>query len=171
MIKLTSVYEQVFKEITCDSELLSLLDISPYDGETYPPSTPEDIAKFDEFMTICRKQIYDGKNPDSMMVDFSTKLFIREEPTYNSGHSVDETGSLVIESFVSKEKNAINRKSLLIANRVIELFDTELRKRQGLKPLNIGLTGLHYYNRDPYGTTDSEGWDVYGVIFKYYCLI
>lgn len=167
MVDLENLYTKTFWGLISDSSILELLGIEEYSGETFPPSTDEDEALFNVFMEKCVTQIFEGDSPIDPVEDFDTRIGITEGTTSRGSNNKTETGRLIISTFVSKEDNKKTKKTYKLINSVINALDSKKRKDRLLSPLEIGLNGLQYEDRDPYGSTDADGWDLYTIIFKY----
>lgn len=161
MIDIKDVYVQTFLAIKEDTQLLDLLEIEY-----------ENIEE-NEFMNKLRTQIVDTSFPTDLLTDNATRLCIHEQDeSYKSG-MFQETAYLAIDINITKDKNALDRRSFLIMKRLIEVLDSKQRERQYKQPLKIGLYGLEYVTRllkdQRYSST--TGWERYTVVFKYSYLL
>lgn len=160
MSRLKQAYVETFKALKNDTELLDLLEID------YNNKTPQEV------MANVRKQIVDGSQIDDLLEEYSTRLAIYEK---NSDVVIDnvETNYLSIDIHITYDNNKIDRRALLIAERLIEILDSRHRKRRGLQPLDIGLDGLEYYTRKTETTASKTvtGWEQYTVLFRFKYLI
>ena len=160
MIDIKDVYVQAFLAIKQDSQLLDLLEIA------------HENVNENVFMAQLRKQVVDTSHPDDLLTDNATRLSMHEQDeSYRSG-KFQETAYLAVDINITKDKNAKDRRSLLIMKRLIEVLDSEQRKREYKKPLPIGLYGLEYVTRlkDNQRNT-TTGWEKHTVVFKYSYLL
>ena len=160
MIDIKDVYVQTFLAIKQDTQLLDLLEIK---YENVEPN---------EFMTQLRSQVVDTSHPDDMLTDNATRLSIHEQDeSYRSG-KFQETAYLAVDINVTKDKNAKDRRSYKIMKRLIEVLDSDQRKKECKQPLPIGLDGLVYVTRlkDNQRNT-TTGWEKHTVVFKYSYLL
>ena len=167
MLSIEEVYKLLWTQLINNSTLMELMDIVPYTG-SYPPLETE-LDTWNTFITACRTQIFEGQNSDDALTNTKTKIQItegRNSITRPTPYVGTETDYYYIYSWVTKENNRNNRKTLKIADELIKSLDAKQRQMQGLPPIYIGVGELMVYNRDPYAQVDARGWDCYGVIFK-----
>lgn len=146
---LKDITVNIFAELAQDIVLLNLIEV---------PAT--------RTMKQIREQIIEDRNPNDLVEDTRSRLCVYENsstPTYNP---LVERGWVEIDVYVTKEKNKIDRRALLVAERLISLLDNERRKRKGFEPIGAGA-GLRLYNRLPNLATDSSDWVKYGLVFSY----
>lgn len=160
MIDIKDVYVQTFLAIKQDDQLLDLLDIE-HEG-----------VEENEFMTKLRSQVVDTSRPDDLLTDNATRLCIHEQDeSYRSG-KFEETAYLAIDINIPKDKNAVDRRSYMIMKRLIEVLDSNQRKREYKQPLPIGLYGLEYITRLKDNQRNiTTGWEKHTVVFKYSYLL
>jgi hypothetical protein len=151
-----SNYISVPKELNKDNKLLELLEVpkTEVDGVT--------VCKMNDI----KKQILEDRQPGDLITNTLSRLCVFEQPTAPTFNPIVERGWIEVDIYVQKDKNKIDRRVLIIAERIIELLDTKLRMKNGLKPIDIGA-GLYYHNRMPDMMTDNEDWTKYGLVFKY----
>lgn len=138
-MRLKDIAVGVFSKLATDNELLSLLEV--------PSNTLHDI----------REQIVEDKYPNDLITTNLARLCVYETPTTKSLYDVVEKSYIQIDIYVTKEKNKIDRRILLIANRLIDLLNNT----------NIDGFNVKYYNRLPNLPTDNQEWVKYGVVFSY----
>jgi hypothetical protein len=131
-----------------DEELLNLLEI--------PSTSMKDI----------REQILEDRYPADLITDNKTRICIFENPSSPTSTPLIETGWIEVDIYATKEKNKIDRRVLLIAQRLKDLLDANARQKRGEKPIATG-TGLYYYNRLSNLPTNNREWIKYGLIFCY----
>lgn len=159
MFDIKNVFVQVFRVIQSDAELLSLIGIdrSDYDTEN-------------DFLVALRKQVIDAEIPDDLLNNYDIRLCIHEaEGGYTN--QLQEVGYLSIDIHISQDKNTKDRRHLQIQKRIIEMLDTNNRKRCGLPIIPIGLDGLNYKRRLTDRMANTTGWEKHSVIFEYKYLI
>lgn len=158
MFDLKKINVEIFKAICGDDKLLDLLGIekTQVDHET--------------FIEVVRQQVLDTDTPDNLLNNYATRLCIHDS-SGGSITNIEETGYVAIDIHITQDKTAIDRRHLLIIKRVIELLDTENRRKEGLQPLKIGLYGLTYKRRNPNQSSNNTGWEKHSVIFEYKYLI
>lgn len=142
MIDIKNIYVKVFQAIKSDTEILDLLEID------YKTGDKNDIIK------RIREQILDTPSPDDLLTNYQTRVCIYEST--GSRASFSEKGYIRIDIHMTQDKNSIDRRLFQVAKKIIELLDTRERGIRGLKPISVGLDGLHYKNRSTstsYGTT------------------
>lgn len=167
MLSIEDIYKKLWTELINNTTLMELMGIEPYTG-SYPPLETETTA-WNTFISDCRHQIFEGQNSDDALTDTKTKIQIsegRNSITRQTPYVGIETDYYYIYSWVTKENNRNNRKTLKIADELINSLDAKKRQMQGLPPIYIGAGELMVYNRDPYTQVEARGWDCYGVIFK-----
>lgn len=155
MIGIKDIYRQTFRAIKNDTKLLDLLDVEYKDVDE------------NTFLTNLRRQVVEGSAPDDLLNDYSTRLCIHElNGKYQSGKR-EEIAYLVIDVHITKDKNMQTGLISDIVQRIIEILDSNQRKRQGLQPLQIGLYGLTYNNRLFDEKSNATGWEKYTITFEY----
>lgn len=155
MINIKQVSVAVFLAIKNDKKLLELIDINR-----------DDFIDDGEFMKQLRKQIVDSSFPDDMLNDNSIRLCIHEQQGGYVSRPVD-VKYLAIDIHITKDKNVIDRRALLIMQRLVEVLDTKERNKQCKDKLPIGLYGLEYIDRYLNQKSTITGWEKHSVIFKY----
>ncbi len=138
-MRLKDIAVGVFAKLATDNELLQLMEV--------PSSSLDDI----------RNQIIEDKYPNDLVKTNLTRLCVYETPTSKSPFSPIEKSFIQIDIYVTKEKNKIDRRVLLLANQLFKL----------LHKANINGYGLEYYNRLPNLPSDNKEWVKYGVVFSY----
>lgn len=138
-MRLKDVAVGAFELIATDEELLNLLEV--------PTRSMKDI----------REQIVEDKYPNDLVVNSLSRLCVYENPTTKFSYSVVEKSFIEIDIYVTKEKNKIDRRVLLVANRLFEILHNK----------NIEGFQVTYYNRLPNLPTDNKEWVKYGVVFTY----
>lgn len=138
----------VFMVLAKDKKLLDLLKVSS--------TSMKDI----------RRQIIEDRIPTDLIEEALPRICIYENPSTISINPIIERGWIEIDIYVPKEIDIVDRRSLLIAERVVEILDYDERKKQGLKP-NVTGMGLHYKQRLPNLPVDTRDWKKYGVVFVY----
>lgn len=167
MISIEDIYKLIWKELTHNTDLMELMDIVPYTG-SYPPLVGETTA-WNTFIGSCKRQIFEGQNSDDALTDTKTKIQITEGRTNTTEADSPvskETTYVYLYSWVTKENNRNNRKSLKIADELVKSLDWKERQRQGFPPISVGVGYLTKCGKDPFARVDARGWDCYGVIFK-----
>lgn len=156
MFDIKKLYTTVFTTIIHDDEMLSLLEI------------PKDGVDINDFLKQCRSQIIDSATPDDLLSNYNTRISIFEEQSTRPNMSKIETGYIRLDIHITQDKNKIDRRVLKIVKRLIEILDTDERKRAGLKQLtSCGLDGLHSRHRKPAENTTYTGWEKYSLVFEY----
>lgn len=164
MFSLEYVYSGIWDVLTTRTELLQLLNITPYTG-VYPPVLAGDIALYNAFMTQCKAQFFEGQNSDTGLTTSNSKIQMTEGvPSIGQNIQINK---LFIYSWVTKDNNRKTRVSLKIADQLVKALDKEERWAQGLPPIKFGVGDLREYSRDPYARVDTQGWDCYGVVFTF----
>ncbi len=171
MVDLGNLYTKSFWGLISDSSILELLGIEEYIGETFPPDNINDELLFNNFMEKCVSQIFEGDSPLDLVEDFTPKIGITERASQRGHNNKTEMGRLIICTYVSKEENKINKTTYKLIDSIINALDSKKRKDRLLAPLEIGLNGLEYEDRDPFGNTDADGWDLYTIIFTYEIIV
>lgn len=138
-MRLKDVAVGVFGILATDKKLLELLEV---------PSTD---------MKDIRDQIVEDKYPNDLKVNNLSRLCVYEIPTSPSLYSVIEKCFIQIDIYVTKEKNEIDRRILLIANRIFQL----------LHNANVDGYKVTYFNRLPNLPSDNKDWAKYGMVFSY----
>lgn len=158
MIDFKKMYVETFKAIKNDTKLLDLLEIEHKDLE------PNVVLK------NVRKQIQETSRIEDLLKENAIKLAIHEgDQGYKS--SIEETRYINIDILISKDKNRKERRALLLMQRLIEVLDTEQRKRRGLQALPIGLYGLEYRTQTLESRNTATGWEKFTVVFSYIYLL
>ena len=147
-MNLKDISINVFQALVKDQELLDLLEV--------PSTSMKDI----------REQILEDRYPSDLIENSATRICVFENPSSPTLNPLVEKGWIEVDIYVTKEKNKVDRRVLLIAQRVIDLLDTDKRKRRGKAPIPTGI-GLYYYNRLANLPTDNWEWIKYGLIFQY----
>ena len=140
MIDLKNIYVEVFSAIKSDTEMLDLLEIDYSSGDK------------NELIKNIREQVLDTSKPDDLLTNYKTRICIYESDSNRSYGS--ERGYIRIDIHITQDKNAIDRRLLKIAKRLVEIIDTKERKLAGLKPLAIGFDGMSVTSR---GTSSAYG--------------
>ena len=154
MIDIKKIYIEVFNAIKNDTELLDLLEVK-YKG----------VDK-NTFLTNLRKQVIEGSTPDGLLKTYEIRLCVHErDGAFRGLH--EDVGYLDIDIHISKDKNKMSGVLSDIAKKVIEVMDTNERKKQGLQPLKIGLYGLDYKTRTFEKRSNYTGWEKYSITFEY----
>lgn len=154
MIDIKRIHVEIFKALSSDSELLSLLEI-------------DSSLKGNDLMSVLREQIIDNPSPDDLLNNYATRLCIYENNCSNSDSNSIETGLLCIDIHCTQDKNNFDRRLLKVAQRVVEVLDSKERQKQSKQPLNIGLDGLKMVKRSFARTGYSTGWNRYSIYFEY----
>ena len=154
-MKLKDITVNVFKVIASDTELLKLLDV------------PETIINDEKVYALkdIREQILEDKYPSDLVDNNLSRLCIYELQPYKISPAL-EKGRIEIDVYVTKEKNKEDRRVLVVAERLIDLLDSERRKSRALPSVAVGV-GLEYETRLANMQTDSREWVKYGIIFTY----
>lgn len=142
-MRLKDVAVGIFSTLTTDSELLNLLEV--------PTSSMEDI----------KKQVVEDKYPNDLVLNSLSRLCVYETTSSKSIYSIVEKCFIEIDIYVTKEKNTLNRRALLIANRIYELLHNK----------NIYGFEVVYSNRLPNLPSDNKEWVKYGIVFSYVNII
>lgn len=140
MIDLKNIYVEVFSAIKSDTEMLDLLEIDYSSGDK------------NELIKNIREQVLDTSKPDDLLTNYKTRICIYEGDS--NRNSSTERGYIRIDIHITQDKNAIDRRLLKIAKRLVEIIDTKERELRGLKPLSVGFDGLTAKNR---GTSSAYG--------------
>lgn len=138
-MKLKDMTVNIFITLARDENLLTLLEV--------PTREMKDI----------REQIIEDRYPRDLIDNNLSRLCVFEMPSSPTINPIVERGWVEVDIYVTKEKNKIDRRSLLIAERLVEL----------LHNTKIAGTGLNYYNRLANLQSDSQEWVKYGVVFSY----
>lgn len=139
----------IFMALAKDSELLNLLGV---------PTTD---------MVDIRKQIIEDRQPYDLVENPSSRLCVFENPsTPTPSNAFMEKGWIEIDIYVIKQTDEIDRRTVKIADHIIESVDSDKRIFNGLKPIVAGIN-LSYYNRLPNMLTDRPEWKKYGIVFCY----
>lgn len=138
-MRLKDVAVGVFGILATDTELLTLMEV--------PSNSMKDI----------KEQIVEDKYPNDLVVNSLSRLCVYETPTSKSIYSVLEKSFIEVDIYVTKERNAIDRRILLIADRIFKLLHNK----------NIEGFTVEYFNRLPNLPTDNKQWVKYGVVFSY----
>lgn len=154
MIDIKKIYKEVFNAVKNDTQLLDLLEVS-YKG-----------VDRNTFITNLRKQVIEGSTPDGLLKTYEIRLCVHErEGAFRGMH--EDVGYLSIDIHISKDKNKVQGVLSDIVKRVIEVMDSNERKKQGLQPLKIGLYGLNYKTRTFENRSSYTGWEKYSITFEY----
>ena len=154
MIDIKKIYIEVFNAIKNDTELLDLLEVK-YEG-----------VDRNTFLTNLRKQVIEGSSPDGLLKTYEIRLCVHErDGAFRGLH--EDVGYLNIDIHISKDKNKINGVLSNVVKKVIEVLDTNERKKQGLQPLKVGLYGLDYKTRTFENRSNYTGWEKYSITFEY----
>ncbi|MGE6227631.1 hypothetical protein [Paenibacillus chitinolyticus] len=145
-----------FQVIVQDNVLLDLLEV-PYTDVN---------GKKTRLMKSIREQIVEDKYPSDLIEDNLSRLCVYELPSTPTLNPNVEKGWIEIDIYTTKEKNKVDRRVLVVAERLICLLDNENRKKHNLPPVSSGV-GLRYYNRLANMQTDSREWVKYGLVFNY----
>lgn len=154
MYDIRKIYRETFRAIKNDTKLLDLLKVKYKDVDE------------NTFLTNLRTQVIESTDVDDLLNNYSTRLCIHE---LTSGYSttIDETSYLAVDIYITQDRNMQTGLLSDIVKRVIEIFDTKERQKQGLEPLDIGLYGLTYRNRIANTRSGSTGWLKHTLVFKY----
>lgn len=155
-MNLKDIIVVTFQSLATDNQLLELLEVPFTDVDGTPTRTMKSI----------REQIIEDKYPSDLVDNNLSRLCVYELPSSPTQNPIVEKGTIEIDVYVTKEKNKADRRSLLVAERLIGLLDNENRKMAGMKPVGAG-TGLQYHSRLANLPTDSREWVKYGLLFKY----
>lgn len=147
-MNLKDIVISLFMALSKDEELLNLLEV--------PTSAMKDI----------KKQIIEERYPSDLVSNNLSRVCVYENPTTRTSNPLIERGWVGIDIYVHKDKNKIDRRILLIVERLINLLDTENRLKAGKTPILSGVN-LSYYNRIPNMYVDDENYVRYGLIFCY----
>lgn len=154
MIDIKKIYKEVFNAIKNDTQLLDLLEVS-YKG-----------VNKNTFLTNLRKQVIEGSTPDGLLKTYEVRLCVHErDGAFRGLH--EDVGYINIDIHISKDKNKVQGVLSDIVKRVIEIMDTNERKKQGLQPLQVGLYGLDYKTRTFESRSSYTGWEKYSITFEY----
>lgn len=167
MFNFSNLYTKVFWGLISDSSVLELLGITEYEGLSFPPDNTEDEELFNIFMTKCVSQVFEGISTNELVEDFLPKISISERVSSRGSNKKTEVGIIVIKTYVTKEENRKNKKTYKLIDSIINALDSKKRKERLLDVLDVGLDGLEYIDRDPFGDTDADGWDLYTILFRY----
>ena len=154
MFDIRKVYKETFKAIKKDTQLLDLLKVKYKDVDN------------NTFLTNLRAQVIESQTVDDLLNNYSTRLCIYE---LTSGYvtDVDAIRYLAVDIYITQDRNMQTGLLSDIVKRVIEIFDSKERQKQGLEPLDIGLYGLTYRNRIANTRSGSTGWLKHTLVFKY----
>lgn len=153
MIDISNIYKQVFRAIKEDETLLSLIGIKVDEYEQY------------ELIQKIRSQVYEGTSPDDILTDYSTRLCLHEKRgAFKTNANV---GFFQIDVHVTKDKNTKTGILSRVIKRVIEVIDSDERRKCGLPQLQIGLNGLRVVERSFSPNSGISGWEKYTIIFEY----
>ena len=154
MFDIRKVYKETFKAIKKDTQLLDLLKVKYKDVDN------------NTFLTNLRAQVIESQTVDDLLNNYSTRLCIYE---LTSGYvtDVDAIRYLAVDIYITQDRNMQTGLLSDIEKRIIEIFDTKERQKQGLEPLKIGLYGLTYRNRIANTRSGSTGWLKHTLVFKY----
>lgn len=167
MFDFSNLYTKTFWGLISDTNILSLLEIDEYSGTTFPPDNEEDEELFNQFMEKCVSQIFEGNTADNLLDNYSPKLAISERVSARGMNRKTEVGNVIIHTFITKDDNKREKKTYKLIDAIVNALDTKKREERLLPPIEVGLHGLEYVDRDPFGDTDASGWDLYTVIFRY----
>lgn len=142
-MRLKDVAVGLFSILVTDSELLSLLEVPTLNGS--------------RTMKSIKEQVVEEKYPNDLVVNNLSRLCVYETPSTPSLYTVIEKSFVEIDIYVTKEKNAIDRRTLLIVDRIFNLLHN--REIDGFQ--------IHYFNRLPNLATDNNSWSKYGLVFSY----
>lgn len=154
MIDIKKIHIEIFKALSSDSELLSLLEI-------------DSSLSGNDLLSALRLQIIDNPSPDDLLNNYATRICIYESNCSTNNTEHIETGLLCIDIHCTQDKNNIDRRLLKVAQRIVEVLDSEERKKQSKQPLKIGLDGLQLYRRNFSMSGYSTGWNKYSIYFGY----
>lgn len=154
MFDIRKLYKETFRAIKNDTKLLDLLDVN-YKG-------------LDEntFLTNLRVQVVESTEADGLLNNYKTRLCIHELSSSQATY-VDDTRYLAVDIYITQDRNMQTGLLSDIEKRIIEIFDSKERLKQGLEPLNIGLYGLTYRNTNANTRSGSTGWMKQTIVFKY----
>ena len=154
MFDIRKVYKETFKAIKKDTQLLDLLKVKYKDVDN------------NTFLTNLRVQVIESQTVDDLLNNYSTRLCIYE---LTSGYvtDVDAIRYLAVDIYITQDRNMQTGLLSDIEKRIIEIFDTKERQKQGLEPLKIGLYGLTYRNTVANVRSGSTGWLRQTIVFKY----
>jgi hypothetical protein len=138
----------VFMALYQDEELLQLLEV--------PSRNMKDI----------KTQIIEDRYPNDLVNDNLTRLCVFENSTSPSYNPNVEMCWVEVDVYTTKEKNKIDRRMLLVAEKVIDVLDARRRELKGLPPVHAGVD-LRYFQRIPNMYKDNQEWSKYGLVFKY----
>lgn len=138
-MRLKDVAVGIFRVMSSDETLLNLLEVP------------------DRSISSIREQIIEDKYPNDLVTDNLTRMCVYETPTSKSVFSASERCYVEIDIYVTKDKNKVDRRVLLIANRLYELFHNK----------DVDGFQMVYYNRLPNLPTDNQEWVKYGIVFSY----
>ncbi len=153
---LKDVAVNVFRVLSRDEALLELLEV--------PITEVNDVATLT--MKDIKKQIIEDRYPNDLVEDNLSRLCVFENPSTPTFNQFMERCWLEVDIYVTKEKDNIDRKVLIIADHVIKLLDGKERAKHGLPPVATGV-GLYYYNKLPSLKTDRPEWKKFGLVFYY----
>ena len=154
MIDIKKVYIQAFLAIKNDTQLLDLLDVEHENVDT------------NTLMTNLREQVVEASTPENLLNNYKTRLCIHERDGGYRGRR-EAVDYLVIDVHIPKDRNMQTGRLSDIVKRLIEVLDTDQRKKQGLQPLSVGLYGLKYNTRTFSDRSGTTGWEKYSVVFEY----
>jgi hypothetical protein len=147
-MKLKDKAVNTFMALARDQELLQLLGV---------PTTK---------LTDAKKQILEDKFPNLVTDDKRGRLCVYELTSHSPLPYGIDRGWVEIDIYVHKDVNIVDRRVLLVAERLVCLLDNEERKKVGLQPVQVGA-GFNFDHRIPNMTTESVDWVKYGLVFKY----
>lgn len=148
MPTLKDISVNVFMALAKDANLQLLLEM--------PSTTMKDI----------REQILEDRYPNDLIQNNLPRVCVYENPSTPAFGQMLEKSWLEVDIYVTKEMDKVDRKTLLIAEHIINALDTKERQKRGLKPIVAGM-GLNFYNRLPNLPTDRPEWKKYGLLFYY----
>lgn len=154
MFDFRQLYKETFKAIKNDKKILDLLQVEYKDVDE------------NTFLRNLRVQVIEGNEVDDLLNNYKTRLCIHEL-TSSYATMVDEIGYLCVDIYITQDRNKQTGILSDVVKRLVEIFDSKERQKQGLEPLKIGLYGLTYRNRNADARSSSTGWTKYRVIFKY----
>lgn len=146
-MRLKGVAVGIFSKIANDEKLLDLLEVPYTNINGNPVRTLRSI----------RNQIIENKYPNDLVTSNLSRLCIYELPTVKGYETILENCYIQIDIYVAKDKNEVDRRILLIAERIVELLNGAV----------INDYPIYYFNRNPDSPVDDPDWTKYGLIFGY----
>lgn len=143
---------EIFMTLAKNQELLTLIEF---------PST----LSSNNFMSKIKEQIIEDRYPSDLVTNKLTKICVYENPSSLSFNGFAEKCWVEVDIFTHRDIERINRKSLIIADHICSILDTNARAKRGLS--SVAGIGLQYFNKIPSLMTDRPEWKKFGLVFNY----